>query len=155
MFFIIVVIINKAFKLFKLVLVVYCDSCCHWWYPENSGNQKTVYNAKNRLRHFSCVYTTVKGLCCKKVWCRSTQRSFNKTIRKNVSPNHDQTNSLRISIAQSVECLPGLILWGSGSMIDPGFKFYQCLLAGKWKRTACWLPRDRQVLHQRWILGNI
>ena len=30
MFFIIVVIINKAFKLFKLVLVVYCDSCCHW-----------------------------------------------------------------------------------------------------------------------------
>ena len=30
MFFIIVVIINKAFKLFKLVLVVYCDFCCHW-----------------------------------------------------------------------------------------------------------------------------
>ena len=30
MFFITVVIINKAFKLFKLVLVVYCDSCCHW-----------------------------------------------------------------------------------------------------------------------------
>ena len=30
MFFIIVVIINKAFKLVKLVLVVYCDSCCHW-----------------------------------------------------------------------------------------------------------------------------
>ena len=29
MFFIIVVIINKVFKLFKLVLVVYCDSCCH------------------------------------------------------------------------------------------------------------------------------
>ena len=30
MFFAIVLIINKAFKLFKLVLVVYCDSCCHW-----------------------------------------------------------------------------------------------------------------------------
>ena len=30
MYFAIVVIINKAFKLFKLVLVVYCDSCCHW-----------------------------------------------------------------------------------------------------------------------------
>ena len=30
MSFAIVVIINKAFKLFKLVLVVYCDSCCHW-----------------------------------------------------------------------------------------------------------------------------
>ena len=29
-YFAIVVIINKAFKLFKLVLVVYCDSCCHW-----------------------------------------------------------------------------------------------------------------------------
>ena len=29
-FFTIVIIINKAFKLFKLVLVVYCDSCCHW-----------------------------------------------------------------------------------------------------------------------------
>ena len=28
--FAIVVLINKAFKLFKLVLVVYCDSCCHW-----------------------------------------------------------------------------------------------------------------------------
>ena len=40
MFFIIVVVINKVFKLFKLVLVVYCDSCCHWWYPENSGNPK-------------------------------------------------------------------------------------------------------------------
>ena len=54
MFFIIVVIINKAFKLFKLVLVVYCDSCCHWWYPENSGNQKNVYNAKKP--HLYCVY---------------------------------------------------------------------------------------------------
>ena len=30
MSFAIVVIINKTFKLFKLVLVVYCDSCCHW-----------------------------------------------------------------------------------------------------------------------------
>ena len=30
MFFIIVVVINKVFKLFKLVLVVYFDSCCHW-----------------------------------------------------------------------------------------------------------------------------
>jgi len=30
MFFAIILIINKAFKLFKLVLVVYCDSCCHW-----------------------------------------------------------------------------------------------------------------------------
>ena len=29
-YFAIVVIINKAFKLFKLVLVVYWDSCCHW-----------------------------------------------------------------------------------------------------------------------------
>ena len=28
--FAIVVFINKAFKLFKLVLVVYWDSCCHW-----------------------------------------------------------------------------------------------------------------------------
>ena len=28
MSFAIVVIINKAFKLSKLVLVVYCDSCC-------------------------------------------------------------------------------------------------------------------------------
>ena len=57
MFFIIVVIINKAFKLFKLVLVVYCDSCCHWWYPENSGNQKNVYNAKKTVTDtFYCVY---------------------------------------------------------------------------------------------------
>ena len=50
MSFAIVVIINKAFKLFKLVLVVYCDSCCHWWYPENSRNQKNVYNAKKPLQ---------------------------------------------------------------------------------------------------------
>ena len=57
MFFIIVVIINKAFKLFKLVLVVYCDSCCHWWYPENSGNQKNVYNAKKPLQTPSTVST--------------------------------------------------------------------------------------------------
>ena len=28
--FTIVVLINKAFKLFKFVLVVYCGSCCHW-----------------------------------------------------------------------------------------------------------------------------
>ena len=43
-YFAIVVIINKAFKLFNLVLVVYCDSCCHWWYPGNSAGQKNVYN---------------------------------------------------------------------------------------------------------------
>ena len=41
-YFAIVVIINKAFKLFKLVLVVYCDSCCHWWYPGDSAGQKNV-----------------------------------------------------------------------------------------------------------------
>ena len=29
-YFAIVIIINKAFKLFKLVLVVYCTSCGHW-----------------------------------------------------------------------------------------------------------------------------
>ena len=29
-YFAIVVIINKAFKLFKLVLVVYCTSCWQW-----------------------------------------------------------------------------------------------------------------------------
>ena len=57
MSFAIVVIINKAFKLFKLVLVVYCDSCCHWWYPENSGNQKNVYNAKKPLQTPSTVST--------------------------------------------------------------------------------------------------
>ena len=41
-YFAIVVFINKAFKLFKLVLVVYCDSCCHWWYPGNSADQRNI-----------------------------------------------------------------------------------------------------------------
>ena len=51
-YFAIVVIINKAFKLFNLVLVVYCDSCCHWWYPGNSAGQKNVYNTPiNTQRH--------------------------------------------------------------------------------------------------------
>ena len=65
-FFIIVVIINKAFKLFKLVLVVYCDSCCHWWYPENSGNQKNVYNAKKTLQ----TPSTVSTWRFYKAWCQ-------------------------------------------------------------------------------------
>ena len=65
-FFIIVVIINKAFKLFKLVLVVYCDSCCHWWYPENSGNQKNVYNAKKPLQ----TPSTVSTWRFYKAWCQ-------------------------------------------------------------------------------------
>ena len=46
MFFTIVVFINKASKLIKLVLVVYCDSCCHWWYPGNSAGQKNVWKAQ-------------------------------------------------------------------------------------------------------------
>ena len=53
MFFAIVPIINKAFKLFKLVLVVYCDSCCHWWYPGNSRKPKTVYNVLKPLEQLS------------------------------------------------------------------------------------------------------
>ena len=58
MSFAIVVIINKAFKLFQLVLVVYCDSCCHWWYPEDSGNPKKP-----------CIMLkTVRGTCTVSSW---------------------------------------------------------------------------------------
>ena len=69
MSFAIVVIINKAFKLFKLVLVVYCDSCCHWWYPENSGNQKNVYNAKKPLQTPPTMYI-VSTWRFYKAWCQ-------------------------------------------------------------------------------------
>ena len=34
------------------------------------------------------------------------------------------------------KCLPGLTLWGGGSMIDPGFKPNQYLFAGMWNRKA-------------------
>ena len=40
MFFIIVVIINKAFKLFKLVLVVYCDSVAIGDIQRTQGTRK-------------------------------------------------------------------------------------------------------------------
>ena len=52
MSFAIVVIINKAFKLFQLVLVVYCDSCWYWWYPGNSaGQKKRLKHSINTQRH--------------------------------------------------------------------------------------------------------
>ena len=48
--------------------------------------------------------------------------------------------------------------WSHTVMIGPSFEPHQCLLTGVWKRTAWlswWLPRGWQVLHQRWILGNV
>ena len=39
-------------------------------------------------------------------------------------------------------------------MISPGFESHQCL-AGMWKRWPCWPPRRQQVLHHRWIPGNV
>ena len=63
----------------------------------------------------------------------------------------------RVSIAQSVEHLPGLRLGDSGTHItDPGLKSHECLFTIKWMRIAqlpCWLPRSQQVSHQKWIWG--
>ena len=59
MSFTIVVIINKAFKLFKLVLVVYCISCWQWWHPVNSGSLKNACKAKNLTGTLYRVYIPV------------------------------------------------------------------------------------------------
>ena len=50
MSFAIVVIINKAFKLFKLVLVVYCDSSCLIYCPMKYG-QTYTFVLRNSFHH--------------------------------------------------------------------------------------------------------
>ena len=56
---------------------------------------------------------------------------------------------IRAGIAQSVDRLPGLTLWGSG-MIDPGLQSHQCLFASMWMRMAwlpCWPPSVNKAGH--------
>ena len=68
MSFAIVVIINKAFKLFQLVLVVYCDSCCHWWYPGNSAGQKTCITPYKRPETLVWVYIGARLYFHRRLW---------------------------------------------------------------------------------------
>ena len=57
--FTIVMYYNKAFKLFKLVLVVYCISCWQWWHPVNLGSLKNVCKAQKLTGTLVWVYMEV------------------------------------------------------------------------------------------------
>ena len=79
--------------------------------------------------------------------CQSLTDEQRSKVSKNFS---------RASIAQSLECLPGLTCEAVARMINPSLELHQCLLTRMWMRMAqllCWPPRGQQVSHQRWIWG--
>ena len=93
-------------------------------------------------------------IMCKFQWVKENKEC---AIRWKNSLCHHHFSKFLI-IAQSVEYLAAWCHPVSSGMTGPSFKPHQCLLVGTWKGMAwlpCWPPRDQQVSHQRWTLGNV
>ena len=106
MSFAIVVIINKAFKLFKLVLVVIVTPVAIGDIQRTQGTLKTVYKAKNRYRHLSTMsIVSTEYICLTSLMRAKWNFPLNFRTMRKLSDLYPEYSRIRLRVQNGISRL--------------------------------------------------